>query len=284
MKLFLIRKSHTIIVFIYYFLIMCCVTGCAPQIKEVNVPKHFILTDNPLMQFDEKGSLTFKLFPNTYYWGFYGEDIGQVTLGIPQISFLSSKNKLAYKLDIEPDRMKWDIFLIYIPFTLHPLHNNFSYTKIGLHVNLENQDAFALDLLPKNISSKQTIHKKFVLSPEFKFKDFAGKIGELCYEFDYQSLEPIISAFGLGENRFYWEFSSSGIEPVFPGTKHVFVVLQVPLGTEFIGGTIHFEILGNRKSLGGIFQPTVSSTKNYILNWNLAEVKLNSTKTQKTKN
>lgn len=271
----------------YYLLFILFVIGCAPlikepsPIKELTEPRELSLTNDSMPANDELASFKFKIFPDVYAYNPKGEeskeeeskDIEKVSVGKFQIAYLPPRESSFHQMGIVPDRAKWDLFLIYIPFTLYPLPNQYSYKNVKFFIKLHNLDATAFDLFPRNITSKQDIHKKYILSPEFKFKNFEGKVGELSYIFNYQILQPVISAFGLGENLFYWEFESNDTEPLLPGTKHVFVVLQVPSGTKFIDGTLHFEILGKGELLGGLIQPKYSSTRFYEIKCNLRQIR-----------
>jgi len=136
---------------------------------------------------------------------------------------------------------EWDYYLIYIPFTLHSPPGNKYYQTLKFFIKLANKDATAFDLLPMNITVEEDVKTTYLLSSTFRFQGTTGKVGidgkaDAGYEVQFKNIKPIITAFGQGENKFYWTYESQEGHKVLPGTRHVFVVLEVPHGTENING------------------------------------------------
>ncbi len=114
--------------------------------------------------------------------------------------------------------------------------------------------------------------KTYTLSPQFKIKGVEGKIGEISSQISFESLHPIIMAFGEGENRFYWVFTSQEGQQVLPGTKHALIILDVPRGTKSVHGKIYCEALISQKLFAELLPKRVE-TDHYAIDWNLTEAK-----------
>ncbi len=141
---------------------------------------------------------------------------------------------------------EWEYYLVYIPFTLHPPPGNKYYQDLSFLIELSNKDATAFDLLPISVTVEEDVKTTYLLSSNFKFqgmKDKAAAEGkaDLGYEVQFKNIKPIITAFGQGENKFYWVYESQKGHKVFPGTRHVFIVLEVPHDIEEISGIIYYE-------------------------------------------
>lgn len=140
----------------------------------------------------------------------------------------------------------WDYYLIYIPFTLHPAPGKKHYEDLTFYIELANKQATAFDLLPTNVTVEEDVKTTYLLSSTFKFQGATGKAGiesraDAGYEVQFKNIKPIITAFGQGENKFYWTYESQKGHKVLPGTRHVFVVLEVPHDTEDVSGMIYYQ-------------------------------------------
>lgn len=197
----------------------------------------------------------------------------EVRLGKWLISFLPPVKSTPTRPIMTPDRSKWDLYLVYIPFTLREPPEDTYYQRVDLRIDLANKDATAFDLLPKNVTTKEKVTKTYELSPEFKFKGVEVKVGKISHQICFESLRPIITAFGEGESRFYWVYTSLEGQEISPGIKHALVILEVPGGTESVSGTIYCEA-DMLKKMFGIFRRKVArSGEPYPINWNLREAK-----------
>lgn len=141
--------------------------------------------------------------------------------------------------------LAWDYYLIYIPFTLHSPPGNKYYQDLTFFIELANKDATAFDLLPMNITVEEDVKTTYLLSSTLRFQGTTGKVGidgkaDAGYEVQFKNIKPIITAFGQGENKFYWTYESQKGHKVHPGTRHVFVVLEVPHGTDDIAGMVYY--------------------------------------------
>ena len=255
---------------VYLFFIVFIITlGCSA----VTMAEELILKTQPLSESEKLVSL--KIFSELKLRG----DItsrkiteSQVTLGRGHTSFIPPSKSISSHPIITPDRSIWDLYLIHIPFTIHEPSEDSYYQKIKFKIDLANRDISAFDLLPKNVTSKVEVAKTYILSPQFTFKEVEVKVGELGYEVRFDSLRPIISAFGIGESQFYWIYTSQENQRLFPGTRHVLIVLQVPKKVDFMYAMISYEVVIVKK-LFGKWRSRDAMTDSYLMKWNLAGAK-----------
>lgn len=195
----------------------------------------------------------------------------QVTIGKEYIFFIPPQKAQSAAV-ITPDRAKRDLYLIRIPFTLHEPAESKYYQKVIFQIELDNRDAVAFDLLPKNVTSTEHVTKTYTISPQFKFKGVEGTIGGISSKISFESLHPVITAFGEGENLFYWVYSSQQNQPVSPGTKYAIIILDVPRGTKAVNGNIYYEAVISQKIFSDLL-PKKAKTNHYPIKWNLNEAK-----------
>jgi len=242
-------------------------------ISSMSRAQDLILRNEPLQE--SEISKTFDLFSEEELLGTLPPKKvkeAKISLGKWHINFIPPSKSMSSEAIMTPDRSKWDLYLIYIPFTLHEPPEGSNYQRIEFHVILASRDATALDLLPKHVTTKQEITKTYTLSPEVKFKEIEGGLGGISYQIRFESLRPILSSFGEGENDFYWVYTSQEGQQVFPGTKHALVVLEVPRATKSVQGTIYYQILMAKKWLG-IWKTKDATMDHDSINWNLNEAK-----------
>lgn len=160
---------------------------------------------------------------------------------LPKVE-INKSSEPAIRQDTNP---KWDYYLIYIPFTLHSPPGNKFYQDLTFSIELANKDATAFDLLPMNITVEEDVKRTYLLSSTLRFQGITGNISldgkaDAGYEVQFKNITPIITAFGQGENKFYWTYESQDGHKVHPGTHHVFIVLEVPHGTDDITGMVYY--------------------------------------------
>jgi hypothetical protein len=194
----------------------------------------------------------------------------EVSIGKWHIFFLPPVKSIASKPT--PDRSMWDLYFVCIPFTLHEPPGDAHYQRVKFEIELYNEDATAFSLLPKNVTSKEEVTKTYVLSPQFNFKGIGGKVGDISYQIRFERLQPIINAFGEGESRFYWIYTSPKGQEVFPGTKHALIILEVPRGIKSVDGIIYPEVAMAKKLLG-IRRLKDTKADPYPITWNLSGAK-----------
>jgi len=239
----------------------------------VALSDELVLRDQPLAETEKL--MTVDLFSEEKIMGQEGSPIklleSQVTIGKEYISFIPPQVSHSTVL-ITPDRTKRDLYLIRIPFTLHEPAENKYYQKFIFQIELYNRDTVAFDLIPKNVSSKENVIKTYTISPQLKFKGVEGTLGGIDNKISFESLYPIITAFGEGENRFYWIYTSQQDQPVHPGTKYAVIILDVPRGTKSVNGNIYCEAVISQKIFGKLL-PRHARTSYYPIKWNLSEAK-----------
>ncbi len=254
----LILYSTTLIIFTY---------------ASVAFAGEMILKDQPLTE--SQKLMTVDLFSEEKIMGQEHAPIklleSQVTIGKEYIFFIPPQKSHSAAL-IMPDRTKRDLYMIRIPFTLHEPSENKYYQKVIFQIELDNRDAVAFDLLPKNVTSTVHVTKTYTISPQFKFKGVEGTIGGINSTISFESLHPIITAFGEGENRFYWIYARQQDQPVPPGTRHTVIILDVPRGTKAVNGNIYYEVVISQKIFGDLL-PKKAKTNHYPIKWNLNEAK-----------
>lgn len=250
-------------VYLFFIVFIITLTDSA-----VTMAEELILKTQPIPESEKLVSL--KIFSELKFRGDVTSRIteSQVTLGRGQILFIPSSNLISSHPIMTPDRSIWDLYLIHIPFTIHELPEDSYYQKVKFEIDLADQDVTALDLLPKNITSKVEVTKTYILSPQFKFKEIEGSAGEFGYQICFDSLRSVISAFGIGECQFYWVYTSYKNQRLFSGTKHVLIVLQAPKRTKSIYAKISYEVVIAKK-LFGTWMSKDAMTDCYPMKWNL---------------
>ncbi len=184
------------------------------------------------------------------------------------------------------DRSRWDLYMVIIPFTLHPLEKaNTFYERFVFSIDLDQStEAISHDLFPKKVLASTSATTKYTVSPMGKFQPFTPDSALPYPPFALDILHPKILAFGEGDKNFYWRYEDSGDgKGVIPETKHALLVLRVPTGTTTVSGTFHCKATLSMK----LFQ-SLTYRKNAIVNtfpfrWDLsARSRLASTLAAKT--
>lgn len=199
---------------------------------------------------------------------------GRVTLNPPSclIFFIPPAPVTASQPLITPDRTKWDLYLVSIPFTLHRAPGNRYYQEVTFFIELTNSEATAFDLFPNNITTKIEETRTYSLSPQLKFQEVEASLGQVSKQMRFSTMRPTITAFGRGESRFYWVYE--GFEEqkqVTPETKQALVVLQIPHGTHFVDVTISYEVVTALK-LFGAWQSRSGTVDPYHIRLELRDV------------
>lgn len=164
-----------------------------------------------------------------------------------------------------------DLYLIWLPFTLHKIPGTGHYEEITFQIHIEDRQTTAFDLFPRHITN--TVEKDLVatVSPDFTITPI-GETGnqqiERCFRFI--DLHPIITAFGEGETFFYWLYEASSEQKgVVPGTKHALFVLRTPRGTPTVAATISGETMIVKPAFG-VWKSERRETESCQVHWNLS--------------
>jgi hypothetical protein len=171
-----------------------------------------------------------------------------------------------------PDRTRWDLYLIIIPFTLHKPPSDRYYEEVTFFVEMEDRRITACELFPKNITTSVEETRGYTLSPQLTIGQVQASISQVSRQIRFTSLHPTISAFGEGESTFYWVYEKSQEQKgVIPETKHALAVLQVPRQTKLIAATISYEMVVAREVLG-IWRYRDARTDVCPVQWDLSKV------------
>ncbi len=167
------------------------------------------------------------------------------------------------------NRTKWDFYLVTIPFTLHEAPGKNYYHEVTFFINLSTPNSTAFDIFPKSITLPIEKATTYTVASDMKIREVqdTAKLVNGLLRFD--TLHPLIIAFGEGENNFYWTYRASRRQKgVLPETKHVLVLLRVPHGTKVVEGTISYEIVIAKHFLGEWYD-TDSEVDPYPIHWEL---------------
>jgi hypothetical protein len=175
---------------------------------------------------------------------------GKITYQEWYITYLAPHKKTPLVWSLDNNRDKWDMYFIRFPFTLHATPENRYYKEVVFYISLSDKLVTAYDLFPTDITSKEEVGKSVIISPEGKFKGVELSLGSYNTTVKFTRLFPEISAFGVGENNFYWRYSSSESNGVLPGVKHALIILKVPHGMRQINGEIYYNAVMAKQWLG----------------------------------
>lgn len=138
-----------------------------------------------------------------------------------------------------PDRRYWDLYLVVVPFTLHPLQENKYYKQVKFTITLAHPEMRAFDLFPRNILTPLEGNKGYTLSGHGRFQAIDDNQLNLGKQLRFAPLQPKISAFGEGERIFYWVHEGTNEKKeVEPEGKYALAVLRVPRGTSTVEGSV----------------------------------------------
>lgn len=174
---------------------------------------------------------------------------------------------------ITPDRTRWDLYLMIMPFTLHPAPDESYYEKLTFLVELTNPDVIAFNLFPKQVTTEAEVTKSYTISPHFTIAAVNIELGQADKAIRFTTLHPTVTAFGEGEPRFFWIYKGGPeYKGVIPETKHVLMVLQVPHGMTSLAATISYQAIIAKK-IGGSWRPRKGTTGQQLIQWDLTEAR-----------
>jgi nucleoside phosphorylase len=206
-----------------------------------------------------------------------GPDLPQKTVFEGRVTFNPRGDRiffippLASEPLFAPDRGKWDLYLVSLPFTLHTPPDNRFYEEVTFFVELATPDAQAFDLFPHSIMSEVEETKTYTLSPQIKFREVEASLGQIGKQLQFKGLRPTITAFGEGESTFYWVHQGfKEQKAVTPETKHALIVLQVPRGTPLVEGKIYYKTVIAKKMLGE-WRKKDGFVNDYPIRWELQD-------------
>jgi hypothetical protein len=197
---------------------------------------------------------------------------GQITLDPRgRIFFIPPLESTVSEPVLMPDRKKWDLYLVYLPFTLHVAPGKAYYEELTFFIDLATPDVVAYDLFPDGIVSELEETKTYMLSPQVMFKEVGISLGQVSKQIQFKGLRPTITAFGKNEQKFYWIHQGfKEQKAVIPESKHAAVILQVPRGTSFVEGKVYYSIKIVKKMVGG-FRQKDGNVNAYPIHWDLQD-------------
>jgi nucleoside phosphorylase len=197
---------------------------------------------------------------------------GQITLDPRgRIFFIPPLDSTVSEPLLVPDRKKWDMYLVYLPFTLHSAPGKAYYEELTFFIDLATPDVVAYDLFPDGVISEVEETKTYTLSPQVMFKEVGISLGQVSKQIQFKGLRPTITAFGKNEQKFYWIHQGfKEQKAVIPESKHAAVILQVPHGTPYVVGTVYYGIKIVKQMVGG-FKQKDGKVNAYPIRWDLLD-------------
>jgi nucleoside phosphorylase len=195
---------------------------------------------------------------------------GQITLDPRgRIFFIPPLDSTVSEPLLMPERKKWDLYLVYLPFTLHVAPGQAYYEELTFFIDLATPDVVAYDLFPDGIISEVEETKTYTFSPQVMFKEVGISLGQVSKQIQFKGLRPTITAFGKNEQKFYWIHKGfKEQKAVIPESKHAAVILQVPRGTSLVEGKVYYSIKIVKKMVGG-FKQKDGNVNAYPISWDL---------------
>jgi hypothetical protein len=126
-----------------------------------------------------------------------------------------------------------DFYLVRAVCSFRPMRRSVSLSWARFIVRLlpdsNEQQPIAYDLYPKEISQEVKRHVKVSLSPTVNFQELQAGVGGIEFGFEYPELQPVISAYGIGENAVHWDYEEAkGIR--LQGSKTMHFLVEAPKG------------------------------------------------------
>jgi hypothetical protein len=168
---------------------------------------------------------------------------------------------------------KWVYYVVNQPFTLHRLEGGRYYESAVFQVTLDDPEITAEDLFPKNVTTELKLDEKLSVTPAvkagFKFGEASISAGVEKTK-SYLTLLPLITAYGVGEREFYWEYKAPEKQPLLPGAKQAAIILRVRRGVSNVVGQAVYKAVIVEKSFGGLYKSREATTGSYPVAWQLA--------------
>lgn len=171
---------------------------------------------------------------------------------------------------------KQDFYLLTMPFTVHKAPGTGYYEEITFQISIQDQQTTVSDLFPGQIVDAVEREPVVSVTSDFSIGQMKEPDAQLPGKsFCFPTLYPAITAYGKGEEIFYWLYEPApGQKDVSTGIKHILFVLQTPHGTPSVVATISGETM---------FKPALKlwdsdlsealrkETESREVHWNLAE-------------
>jgi hypothetical protein len=107
----------------------------------------------------------------------------------------------------------------------------FAQFVVRLIADTDGRRALAHDMHPRAVVQQRNKKVAVTLAPSLKFNDIEASIGSGGFEIEYQQLEPVISAAGIGEDVADWSYEGVGGMPIM-GSKWMHMIIRAPRAME----------------------------------------------------
>lgn len=181
---------------------------------------------------------------------------GGIAIGRPRIVVLHP-DELPEVARRRPGIAGRTFVVTHLLFDLEEVQGSRRYREARFRVVLNVPDAVAHSLWPMAVTTEAEVERTrtFGVQLDLSFGAVSGApSAELGRDtvFRFTSLQPVISAFGVGQRQFSWTFSSQPTADLEPGNRSVFAMLDVPVGTPSITGTFDWSVGVARQRIGRI--------------------------------
>jgi hypothetical protein len=174
---------------------------------------------------------------------------GEVTVGTPLIYALKEPTKETLSSIMLVDQKKYNFFLVVFRYTFRPPPKGRRYEEINFRVVLADSGASAFRLIPKNVVQevKETENFDIGFIISLQGENAANPIGgefsaKAARTVQFTHLRPVITALGIGEKDFSWQFKGQLKNPVDPGSHETAAVIQVPKDAKQLSAIIKWDI------------------------------------------
>nr|VFK25374.1 MAG: hypothetical protein BECKMB1821G_GA0114241_101320 [Candidatus Kentron sp. MB]VFK29152.1 MAG: hypothetical protein BECKMB1821I_GA0114274_100856 [Candidatus Kentron sp. MB]VFK74696.1 MAG: hypothetical protein BECKMB1821H_GA0114242_100855 [Candidatus Kentron sp. MB] len=203
--------------------------------------KTWVLDDSPIPKNEIEATLELYSEEQTMGIGGTRKTIeSKVTFGKQKFYALRERDKRPSNPMAEPNPSGSSYYLVEIPFTLHPPAGKRDYEKFTIKIDLATDGATAFRMFPYSVVTRKDVEKGLDLSAKLSIKGIGvGADGSYIVRFPH--IYPLVTAFGVGEQNFYWNFErqeGSG-SPLLPGSRRTLILLEVMQGTKLVTGILH---------------------------------------------
>jgi hypothetical protein len=161
-------------------------------------------------------------------------DLPIISIGRPEVGTLAQVYPPAKMPPILQAKLEEaDFYLVRLACSFRPKRDEAQVEWARFLVYLLPGDAghqpIAFDLHPLLVTQEVRRNVKVTLSPALKFKEIEADVGGVEFGFEYQELQPIISASGAGEDKPSWDYvAHKGI--FVQGSKWMHLLVKAPKG------------------------------------------------------
>jgi hypothetical protein len=177
-----------------------------------------------------------------------------------------------FKIEVDPgiglDLEKWNYYAVRQPFDLLPPPESKTYKEVVFTVNLLNPELTAFDLFPRDVTVERQSNLDFGVTPKLRF-GWAELEGKIAYSLPIRAPVPVITAYGVGQSRFKWNYTGIREQPLTLGAKDTYVLLEVPKATHKVNAVISYEATFDEKRYMALIQKVSSKTDTYTVEWPL---------------